>query len=141
MPLAAGRVRNPFQMTGQPEARRFHILLTSGDYVHSMSEDIPNWPRVKEILDGIMDRWERKMGRKGFPGFHDFHWDSPEHLANDESMSKTFIESGQPAEETPLIISLRRGLGSIPKMPMGGPFLKADEIDEVARWIDAGMPE
>ena len=106
-----------------------------------MSDDIPKWPRVKELLDGIMERWERKMKRKGYPGFHDFHWDSPEHLANDESMSMKFIEPGQTAEETPLINSLRRGLGNIPKMPMGGPFLKAHEIDEIARWIDAGMPE
>jgi hypothetical protein len=120
---------------------RLHILLISGDFVHPMSEQIPKWPRVKELLDGIMERWERKMKRNGYPGFHDFHWDSPEHLANDESMSMKFIEPGQPAEETPLIVSLRRGLGSIPKMPMGGPFLKADEIDEIARWIDAGMPE
>ena len=52
-----------------------------------------------------------------------------------------FIEPGLPAEETALIISLRKGFGSIPKMPMGGPFLKPDEIDEVSRWIDAGMPE
>ena len=106
-----------------------------------MSDHIPKWPRVKELLDGIMDRWERKMNRKGYPGFHDFHWDSPEQLSNDESMSMKFIEPGQPAEDTALIISLRRGLGSIPKMPMGGPFLKAYEIDEIARWIDAGMPE
>ena len=81
------------------------------------------------------------MKRKGYPLFHDFRWDSPEHLSNDESMSMKFIEPGQPAEDTALIISLRRGLGSIPKMPMGGPFLKADEIDEIAQWIDAGMPE
>ena len=67
-----------------------------------MSDDIPKWPRVKELLDGIMDRWERKMNRKGYPGFHDFHWDSPEHLSNDESMSMKFIEPGQPAEDTAL---------------------------------------
>lgn len=106
-----------------------------------MSEDAPKWPRVKEILDVIMGRWEKKMGRKGFPGFHDFHWDSPDQLANDESMGMKFIVPGQPADETALIVSLRRGFGNIPKMPMGGPFLKTDEIDEIARWIDAGMPE
>lgn len=128
-------------MTGQPDANRFHIPLIAGNCVLAMSKDIPKWPRVKELLDSIMTRWERKMGRNGFPGFHDFHWDSPQHLAHDESMGLTFIGPDQPAEETPLIISLRRGLGSIPKMPMGGPFLKAEEIDEIARWIDAGMPE
>ena len=52
-----------------------------------------------------------------------------------------FIESGVPASETALVVSLRRGLGSIPKMPMGGPFLKEEEIQEIEQWIDAGMPE
>ena len=52
-----------------------------------------------------------------------------------------FIEPGLPGEETALIISLRKGLGSIPKMPMGGPFLKEEEIQEIVDWIDGGMPE
>ena len=74
-------------------------------------------------------------------GIHDYHWDSPEHLANDESMGKVFIESGVPGEETNLVTSLRRGFGTIPRMPMSGPFVKEDEIQEVVRWIDSGMPE
>ena len=88
-----------------------------------------------------MARWERKEGRAGLPGIHDFHWDTPQSLANDQSMGQRFIEARVPAEETTLVNALRRGLGSIPRMPMGGPFMKADEIDEIARWIDAGMPE
>ena len=106
-----------------------------------MSEQVADWPRVQELLSGIMARWERKEGRKGLPGIHDYEWRTPEHLANDESMGSKFIEPGIPAEETALIISLRRGFGSIPRMPMGGPFLRPEEIDEIARWIDAGMPE
>ena len=88
-----------------------------------------------------MGRWERKEGRKGLPGIHEYEWATPQELADDMAMGMKFIERGQPAEETALIISLRRGFGSIPKMPMGGPFLKPDEVDEIARWIDAGMPE
>ncbi len=106
-----------------------------------MSDDRVTWPRVKEILSGIMARWERREGRRGLPGIHDYSWETPRHLANDEAMGKKFIESGAPGDETALVISLRRGLGSIPKMPMNGPFLKEDEIEEVARWIDQGMPE
>ena len=107
--------------------------LTTGEPV--------TWPRVQEMLEGIMGRWERKQGRKGLPGIHDYSWDTPHHLANDRSMGTRFVEPCVPAEETALIISLRKGFGSIPRMPMGGPFLKPEEIDEIARWIDAGMPE
>lgn len=106
-----------------------------------LSEDKVRWLRVKEILDGIMDRWERKEGRKGLPGIHDYYWDTPQALANDEAMGLKFIEPGVSAEETALVISLRKGFGSIPRMPMNGPFLKEEEIQEVVIWIDNGMPE
>ena len=106
-----------------------------------MSEQVSDWPRVQQLLHDIMGRWERKEGRSGLPGIHDYRWATPQALANDEAMGMKFIESGVPAEETALIVSLRSGFGSIPRMPMGGPFIKPDEIDEIARWIDAGMPE
>lgn len=106
-----------------------------------MSYETVRWPRVRQLLEEIMARWERKAGRSGLPGIHDFHWDTPRKLADDQSMGQRFIESRVKAEETVLINALRRGLGSIPRMPMGGPFMKADEIDEIARWIDSGMPE
>ena len=106
-----------------------------------MTTPTPTWDRVQELLSNIMGRWERKEGRKGLPGIHSYEWATPLDLANDESMGSKFIEPGTPAEETALIISLRRGFGSIPRMPMGGPFLKPDEIDEIAVWIDSGMPE
>ncbi len=88
-----------------------------------------------------MKRWEAKEGRRGLPGIHDYYWDSPQHLANDSAMGMKFIEAGLPGEETGLIISLRQGLGSIPKMPMGGPFVIEEEIQEIVDWIDGGMPE
>ena len=106
-----------------------------------MSDDTVRWPRVKEILGTVMARWERREGRRGLPGIHDYYWDTPQQLAGDEAMGKRFIEPGVPADETALVMALRRGLGSIPKMPMGGPFLTEDEVQEVVRWIDRGMPE
>ena len=106
-----------------------------------MSDDVVRWPRVQEILADIMQRWERREKRRGLPGIHGYYWDTPQELAEDEAMGMKFIESGVPASETALVVSLRRGLGSIPKMPMGGPFLKEEEIQEIERWIDAGMPE
>ena len=129
-------------------ASRYHAYVfvrsTSADvspFSGNMSNDIPSWPRVQELLHDIMGRWERKEGRKGLPGIHDYEWATPADLAGDEAMGMKFIEPGVAAEETALIVSLRKGFGSIPRMPMGGPFIKADEIDEISRWIDAGMPE
>ena len=116
-------------------------MAESSLFTGSMNNDIPSWSRVQQLLHDIMGRWERKEGRKGLPGIHDYEWTTPEHLAGDEAMGMKFIEQGVPAEETALIISLRKGFGSIPRMPMGGPFIKSEEIDEISRWIDAGMPE
>ncbi len=106
-----------------------------------MSEEEVRWPRVKEILGGIMARWKRKEGRDGLPGIHMYSWNTPQQLASDEAMGLRFIEPGQRGEETALVISLRKGFGNIPRMPMGGPFLKEEEIQEIVRWIDSGMPE
>lgn len=106
-----------------------------------MSDEVVRWPRVQQILADIMQRWERREKRRGLPGIHGYYWDTPQELADDEAMGLKFIEPGVPGSETALVVSLRRGLGSIPKMPMGGPFLKEEEIQEIERWIDAGMPE
>lgn len=107
----------------------------------SDNDNMVRWPRVQQILADIMQRWERREKRRGLPGIHGYYWDTPQELADDEAMGMKFIEPGVPGSETALVVSLRRGLGSIPKMPMGGPFLKEDEIQEIERWIDAGMPE
>ena len=106
-----------------------------------MSEDIVRWPRVQQILADIMQRWENREKRRGLPGIHGYYWDTPQELAEDEAMGMKFIEPGVAAAETALIVSLRSGLGSIPKMPMGGPFLTEEEIQEIEQWIEAGMPE
>ena len=111
------------------------------ELVFDLSDEVVRWSRVKEILDGAMARWERREGRQGLPGIHDYHWDTPQHLANDSAMGKKFIGLGVPGEETNLVVALRRGFGSIPRMPMGGPFLKEEEIQEIVSWIDGGMPE
>ena len=119
----------------------YYAQLLTEVCAERMSDETVRWPRVHQLLEDIMARWERKAGRAGLPGIHDFHWDTPRKLADDQSMGQRFIAPRVPAEETTLINALRRGLGSIPRMPMGGPYMKPEEIDEIARWIDAGMPE
>ncbi len=99
------------------------------------------WPRVKEILDDLMARWEVRRGRRPLPGIHRFYWDSPQQLANDVLSGIRAIEPGVPGRETAFIRSLARAIGTWGKMPLRGPFLSEDELDEIVSWIDAGMLE
>ena len=109
-----------------------------------MSENKIRWPRVKELLENIMERWERRAGRKAY--MKQIHggclsWDSPQQLASCVTFNRTLIEPGVPGRETNLVIFLTKGVDTIPRMPLHGPFLKDDEIEEIVQWIDSGMPE
>ncbi|HXH12458.1 MAG TPA: hypothetical protein VNP04_22155 [Alphaproteobacteria bacterium] len=99
------------------------------------------WPRVKAILDGVMERWKARWGREPLPGIHEYAWDTPQQLASAILSGYRAIEPGVPGRQTHLVQSLARGVGGFGKMPLHGPFLSASEIDEIASWIDAGMPE
>ncbi len=111
-----------------------------------MSEQAPNdnpvyWPRVKDILDGIMERWKERRGRDPLPGIHRYYWDSPQQLADGVLSGVRAIEPGVPGRETQFVRSLARSVGTWGRMPLRGPFLSDAEIDEIVSWIDAGMPE
>ena len=99
------------------------------------------WPRVKALLDGIMERWKGRWGREPYPGIHEYAWETPQQLATAVLSGYRAIEPGVPGRETHLVRSLARGVGGFGKMPLQGPFLSISEIDEIAAWIDAGMPE
>ena len=99
------------------------------------------WPRVKEILDGIMERWVERRGRKPLPGIHRYYWDSPQQLAESVLSGIRAIEPGLPARETQFVRALARSVGTWGRMPLRGPFLSEAEIDEIVSWIDAGMPQ
>lgn len=99
------------------------------------------WPRVKTILDGIMDRWKVRWGREPLPGIHEYTWDTPQQLATTVLSGIRAIQPGVPGRETNLVRSLMRGVGGFGKMPLQGPFLSSAEIDEIVAWIDDGMPE
>jgi hypothetical protein len=98
------------------------------------------WPRVKAILDGVMERWKARWGREPYPGIHEYVWDTPQQLAAAVLSGYRAIEPGVPARETHLVRSLTRGVGAFGKMPLHGPFLSSAEIEEIVAWIDAGMP-
>ena len=59
------------------------------------------WPRVKELLDGIMERWIERHGRDPYPGIHEYWWETPEELAASVLNGYPSIEPGKPGAETP----------------------------------------
>ncbi len=99
------------------------------------------WPRVKEILDGIMERWKQRWGRNPLPGIHTYYWNTPQELAQGVLSGVRAIEPGVPGRETQLVRALARSVGTSGRMPLRGPFLAREKIDEIVAWIDAGMPE
>jgi hypothetical protein len=104
-------------------------------------ENVVYWPRVKELLDGIMGRWEERWGRRPLPGIHAYYWATPEALQSAVLSGIRAIEPGVPGRETQLVRALARSVGTSGRMPLRGPFMPADEIAEIVSWIDAGMPK
>ena len=51
------------------------------------------------------------------------------------------IEPGTPGRETALVRSLARAIANHGRMPLRGPFVSREEVDEIVTWIDTGMPE
>ena len=99
------------------------------------------WPRVKEILDDIMHRWTVRAGRAPYPGIHEYYWSTPQDLQKSVLSGHRAIEPGVPGKETNLVRSLARGVRGTGRMPLRGPFLTQQELDEIIAWIDNGMPE
>ncbi len=99
------------------------------------------WPRVKGILDGLMDRWKERWGREPLPGIHTYYWETPQELAESVLSGLRAIEPGLPARETQFVKALARAVATSGRMPLRGPFLSTEEVDEIVSWIDAGMPE
>ena len=99
------------------------------------------WPRVKEILDHIMERWIERWGRNPLPGIHAYYWETRDELADSVLSGVRAIEPGVEGKDTQLVRSLARTVLTFGRMPLRGPFVPREEIDEIISWIDAGMPE
>jgi hypothetical protein len=109
---------------------------------------VVTWERVKTILDGAIARWKEVNGRDpDLTGIHGatFRWETKAQLAEAEGFGFRLIDPASvgngKAEETNLIIALRTGVPPFPRMPANGPFVPDAEIAELARWIDAGIPD
>ena len=99
------------------------------------------WPRVKEILNHIMERWIERWGRNPLPGIHAYYWETRDELAGSVLSGVRAIEPGVEGKDTQLVRSLARTVLTFGRMPLRGPFVPRAEIDEIISWIDAGMPE
>ncbi len=110
------------------------------------SDDKPDvgpvyWPRVKEILDRVMERWIERWGRDPLPGIHVYYWNTRQELVDSVLSGVRAIEPGVEGKDTQLVRSLARTVLTFGRMPLRGPFVPREEIDEIIVWIDAGMPE
>lgn len=112
---------------------------------------VPGFARVKQILDGALTTWREDQQRIPHTKVHgpNFRWNTRDELVNAAVelgdlripfIDPEMIGNGR-AEETQLIIHLRRDGDMFVRMPSGGPYLPDAQIDEIARWIDAGCPE
>lgn len=121
--------------------------LTRTERRSDMSQ-VGRWPRIREILDGSLERWAAEHGREPkMKAVHEGHigWETKEELAESTVFGLQLIEpemvgNGR-AEETNLIKILRRNIGGYRRMPSRGPYIPEDEIREIVDWINAGMPE
>ena len=66
----------------------------------SSNADPIYWPRVKEILDGVMAKWIERWDRQPLPGIHDYYWETPQDLKNSVLSGIRAIEPGIPGRET-----------------------------------------
>ena len=106
------------------------------------------WTRIKTILDESIKRWERENGRTpALKVSHDggLAWETKEQLAERAPFDLQLIEPDKvgngKARETNLIKILSRNVGGFRRMPSRGPYLSTEEINEIAAWIDDGMPD
>lgn len=107
-----------------------------------------NWDAVKDILDRSLERWKAENGREPrMKGAHDGHigWQTKQELLESNAYGKQLVEPDKVGNglsgEVNLIKILRGPIGGYRRMPSGGPYLTLEEIDFIAGWIDAGMPD
>lgn len=115
-----------------------------------MADEIVRWPRVKQILDSAIAGWKaQNNGREPDLKLHgqSFGWETKDQLANASALGHRLIDPAKVgngrAAQTNLVIALRDedGVDGNGRMPDGGPFLSDSDINDIVRWIDAGIPD
>lgn len=107
--------------------------------------------RVKQILDKSLADWEAEHGQAPDLDGHNKAGHPPMNwaTANDLRIAwgkgmpliqPEIVGNGR-GNEANLVVDLRTGIGTKPRMPRNGPFLDDPEIQEIVDWIDAGCPD
>ena len=100
--------------------------------------------RVRAILDGAGARWKERTGRPPQLFRHDasFGWRTRDALLNSTARGLPLITAENISQRTGatsnLVVALKTGVAGFQRMPLGGPFLDAPEIQEIIDWIDGG---
>ncbi len=112
---------------------------------------VPGFARVKQILDGAIQTWQKDQQREPHIEVHgpNFKWSTRDELLNAAvelgdmriPLIAPEVRGNGRAEDAWLIKYLRADGDMFVRMPSGGPYLPDDQINEIARWIDAGCPE
>lgn len=140
----------PWSIPGREEDRRpIHVLNHAANGFIYDTEI--GWQRVKDILDGAINAWRQREGRKPYLGLHGrrFAYDTKEKLLNawmDDQVPYQLIDPrfiGGQGSQTNLVIALRDegGVNGFGQMPQDGPYLPSHEIEEIRLWIDEGCPD
>ena|SRR5215470_14265130 len=106
-----------------------------------------SFARVKEILDKVIAAWTLQRERPPNLRRHgmQFGWHTKDELLQSVAFGKRLIEpevvANKTGEKANLIVALRTGVASFPRMPLGGPFVPESEILEIIDWINCGTPD
>lgn len=104
--------------------------------------------RVKQILDRLVEGREETLL---FIHSDAFGWSDKAALTNAAArpfnagpvyslIDPALVGVGR-ARETNLYKALTTGIAGYEQMPFGGPYATEEELEAIATWIDAGMPE
>ncbi len=100
--------------------------------------------RVQQILNDALSAWEQKHGRPPVIAKHDpaFGWDTRDQLVQSVAFGVPLITQDRidahDGDHTNLVIALRTGVAPFPRMPIRGPFLTDELIQEIVDWINGG---
>ena len=102
--------------------------------------------RVKELLDQSIAAWTTANGAPpDLSGHGDtFSWATKADLLAAEGKGFRLIQASGPGTGATanLVLDLRSGIRSPAlRMPLRGPFLTDDEIQEIEDWIEQGCPD
>jgi hypothetical protein len=105
--------------------------------------------RVKQILDDAITTWQNAPGNDNPADLSghgpSFAWATKANLlaavGHGRRLIQTDVIGNHKGSQANLIIDIRTGFPGAGRMPLGGPYIPNDQIQEIEDWIDAGCPD